>query len=197
MPCHLCSTFLCWNIQDIVASNERIAVFVFQLTICILFGLIQRNIHVAVQTCQNTCEMEKNDTKNENNERCQCVLVNGERWERWQRHPTLLILRWARACKQWKRLTNAKTSQSEYREIHIIRNAFRVRVTMEMISCVLSAVIECRWMDSSIFCCTHLDSQRRCSIWQQPVVHGFGWWIGIMLLCETFWPVEIKEIRVL
>lgn len=53
---NLISTFLCRNIQNIVAPNERIAVFIFQLPICILFGLIQRNIHVTVQTCQNTCE---------------------------------------------------------------------------------------------------------------------------------------------
>lgn len=48
----------------------------------------------------------------------------------------------SQSMQTMERLTNAQISQSEYREIHIHRNAFRVRVAMELISYGLSAVIK-------------------------------------------------------
>lgn len=55
-PVHLRSPLLCGNIQDVVASDERISVFILQLAIRgVLFRLVEGDVHVAVQARQNTC----------------------------------------------------------------------------------------------------------------------------------------------
>lgn len=55
-PCSssLYPPFLCADVQNVISSNESVAVLVFQLTIYILFGLLKSNVHVAVKTRENT-----------------------------------------------------------------------------------------------------------------------------------------------
>lgn len=52
-----------WNVQDIVATNEGIAVFILQLAVGVLFGLIECNVHVTVQASQHSCAHGHNDGK--------------------------------------------------------------------------------------------------------------------------------------
>lgn len=44
-----------WMRRTIVASNERISVTVGHCSIYMLFRLLQRNVHVPIQTRQNAC----------------------------------------------------------------------------------------------------------------------------------------------
>ena len=40
---------LCRNVEDVVAPDEGVPVFVLQLSIAVLLGLLQGDVHVAVQ----------------------------------------------------------------------------------------------------------------------------------------------------
>lgn len=43
------------NVENIIASNEGVAILVLQLTIAVLFSLFKCNIHVPIQASQHTC----------------------------------------------------------------------------------------------------------------------------------------------
>ncbi|KRY61373.1 hypothetical protein T03_5050 [Trichinella britovi] len=47
------TSFLRTNIQNVVSANKRIAVFLFQLAIGVLFCLLQSDVQVSIQTSQN------------------------------------------------------------------------------------------------------------------------------------------------
>ena len=48
------SSLLCGYVEDIVASDEGVTVFVLELSIQVFFTLLQRYVHVAIQTGQHT-----------------------------------------------------------------------------------------------------------------------------------------------
>lgn len=42
------------DVEDVVASYESVTIFVLQLAVHVLFGLLHRNVHITVQASQNT-----------------------------------------------------------------------------------------------------------------------------------------------
>jgi len=47
---HLASPLLSGDVEDVVATNERIAILVLQLASLILFSLFKRYVHESVKT---------------------------------------------------------------------------------------------------------------------------------------------------
>ena len=39
-------------VQTVVAADERVAIFILEMTAHVLLGLLQRNVHITVQTRQ-------------------------------------------------------------------------------------------------------------------------------------------------
>ena len=50
----LLSPLLCANVKNVVATDERVAVLVLQLSVDVLLGLLERNIHVTIKANQNS-----------------------------------------------------------------------------------------------------------------------------------------------
>ena len=50
----ICSSLLSTDVKDVVATNECITIFIFQLSIAVLFCLFQGDIHVSIQTSEHT-----------------------------------------------------------------------------------------------------------------------------------------------
>ena len=50
------STLLGADEEDIVSTDESITIFILQLTIAVLFRLLQSNVHVTVEAGQNSYE---------------------------------------------------------------------------------------------------------------------------------------------
>ena len=42
-------------VHTIVSSDEGITVLILQLAVNVFFSLFQRNVHVTVETCKNSC----------------------------------------------------------------------------------------------------------------------------------------------
>lgn len=53
------SCFRCGNVKDVVSSNECIAETVFQLSVFVLFCLLESDIHVAIQAGENATVFDR------------------------------------------------------------------------------------------------------------------------------------------
>ena len=47
------SSFLCADVEHVVTPDEGVAVLVLQLPVVVLLGLLQRDVHVAIQARQH------------------------------------------------------------------------------------------------------------------------------------------------